>query len=166
MLAGKTFQQRIGIPMGTNPAVFFANFFLFSFELEFATRIIASHCPYHLKVLRSFANCTQRYIDDILVLNNPLFPKYAVYKQDGGDISDEMAPSKWGLYPEYLTLNLEQGSSTSIHFLDVFIFFNRRSNRLESTIYSKANDPKYAKLQFIRYPHISSLLATNCKYNV
>lgn len=40
------FQQIIGIPMGTNCAVFLANFYLFTYEFEFMKRLISNNtCP-------------------------------------------------------------------------------------------------------------------------
>jgi hypothetical protein len=44
----KVFKQRKGIPMGINPGVFFANYYLYDCELEFVTQLVAlvrSHPP-------------------------------------------------------------------------------------------------------------------------
>ena len=91
------FRQSIGIPMGTNAAVFIANLFLFTFELAFVREHINE--PNLLKLFEF----TMRYIDDILSLNNPQFVDIAKL-----------------IYPAELTLNRES-SNFPIHFLDVKI---------------------------------------------
>ena len=53
--------------MGANCAVFLANYFLFTFELDFASNCIAREDP----ALQHFAH-TVRYVDDVLSINNPL----------------------------------------------------------------------------------------------
>ena len=60
-------RQTIGIPMGTNCAVFIANFYLWYCEFDFICRHIDRNS---LAVVRKFEH-TLRYIDDILACNNP-----------------------------------------------------------------------------------------------
>ena len=55
--------------MGTNCAVFLANFYLFTYELDFATQLIADK---QSSILSLFSH-TKRYIDGILSINDPLF---------------------------------------------------------------------------------------------
>ena len=70
-------------------------------------------------VVRTF-QYTKRYIDDILSADNPDFMKYAVFD----DIHfDDGSPA--GIYPRFLTLNLEQ-SGIAVSFLDLFIYFSKR----------------------------------------
>ena len=71
-IGDRIFRQIIGIPMGTNCAVYLANFFLFTYELDFIRTLIAEN---KFDVLKAFAN-TFRYIDDVLPLNNPFFETY------------------------------------------------------------------------------------------
>ena len=42
--------------------------------------------------------------------------------------------------------------------------WNPYTRRMETTIYSKKNDLKFAKLAFIKFPHITSILMNRCKY--
>ena len=110
------------------------------------------------KTLEFFA-ATGRFIDDVLTVGNPLFAEYAIL--DGIQIDGENA----GIYPRFLTLNLESGPAHGVHFLDVQIFYSKRTRRLETTIYSKKNDIKFAKLRFIKYTHMTSKLLNRSKYN-
>ena len=62
-------KQTIGIPMGTNCAVFIANFYLWMCEFDFIRRHIAQNS---ISVVRKFEH-TVRYIDDIFAADNPDF---------------------------------------------------------------------------------------------
>ena len=64
------FKQSVGIPMGTDCAPLIADLFLFSFEFDFMKGLIRKD----LAAARKFSK-TFRYIDDLLVLNNPQFVK-------------------------------------------------------------------------------------------
>ena len=156
MLGDKVFRQKIGIPMGTNCAVHVANYFLFSYELDFVERLIRFD---KIELLKSFM-WTRRYIDDVLNINCPEFAKF--HTLENIRINDEFA----GIYPKALKLNLEIILGHEVHYLDLKIFYNRRSQTFETDIYSKTTDPKFAKLAFCRYPHITSKLSMSCKYNI
>ena len=72
VFAGKIFQQRIGIPMGTNCASLLAGIFLYSYEAN-----LYSPCSRPVgKRLASQFNFIYRYIDDELSINNPDFENY------------------------------------------------------------------------------------------
>ena len=62
------FQRAIDIPMGTDCAPLIADLFLLTFEFEFMKKLIRVD----ISVARKF-NKTFRYIDDLLMLNNPRF---------------------------------------------------------------------------------------------
>ena len=66
MFGGRVFQQTVGIPMGTNCAPLLADFFLYSYEVDFIQWPLKEN---EKKLARSF-NFTFRYIDDVLSLNN------------------------------------------------------------------------------------------------
>ena len=68
------FKQSVGIPMGTDCAPLIADLFPFSFEFDFMKGLIRKD----LAAARKF-NKTFRYIDELLVLNNPHFVK-SIYK--------------------------------------------------------------------------------------
>ena len=67
-LGNKVFRQRVGIPMGTDCAPLLANLFLFYYEYKYMKKLIKTN----IIKARRFNN-TMRYIDDLLVLNNPSF---------------------------------------------------------------------------------------------
>jgi hypothetical protein len=143
-LGDRVYRQIIGIPMGTNCAVFLANFFLFTFELEFAITSIASG---QSAILLHFAH-TVRYVDDILSINNPFM--------------DQLRDT---IYPSYLTLNREH-SGSSVPFLD-FLLYSCRSSRtpLRSRLFDKRTLPKLRNLPLTHYPHSTSFLPSKFKYN-
>jgi len=92
-------RQAIGIPMGIDPAPFWANLFLYQFELRYMTNLISSD-----KVKARHFHSTKRFIDDLCAINDGnLFGK--VYKD---------------IYPEELELKLEH-SGTHASFLNLDI---------------------------------------------
>ena len=142
--------------MGTNCAVHIANFFLFTYELDFIERCIAHN---ELNLLKEFLWC-KRYIDDVLGINCPRLSQFATLE------NIQLHGINFGIYPSFLKLNVEQPPSRKIHFLDLWIYYNKHNRTFETTLYSKRDDPKFSKLAFYRYPHITSKLSTECKYNV
>ena len=66
-LRGKGFQQIVGIPLGTNCASLLADIFLYSYEAEFIQSLLSTG----KKKLASQFHFTNRYIDDVLSINNP-----------------------------------------------------------------------------------------------
>ena len=70
--AGKVFQQKIGIPMGTNCAPLLADIFLYSYEAYFIQSLLSTG----KKQLASRFNLTYRYNDDALNINKPEFEHY------------------------------------------------------------------------------------------
>ena len=68
VFAGKVFQQRVSIPMGTKCV----DIFLYSYEAEFIPSVLSTEKK-HLAVR---FNLTYRYIDDVLSINNSDFENY------------------------------------------------------------------------------------------
>ena len=62
------FRQVIGIPMGSDPAPFFANLFLFYYEWQWIKKAKKDN----IVLARTFHN-TFRYIDDLITINNNYF---------------------------------------------------------------------------------------------
>ena len=58
-------RQDIGIPMGIDPAPFWANLFLYSYEEEYVRNLITND-----KIKARKFHATSRYIDDLLSLND------------------------------------------------------------------------------------------------
>ena len=64
----RVFKQTIGIPMGTDCAPLLANLFLFFYEYKYVKdKLKDNHKQARL------VKHTVRYIDDLLMLNNPNF---------------------------------------------------------------------------------------------
>ena len=155
--AGHILKQVIGIPMGTNAAVFIANFFLFHYELTFITHLLNTN----LTLLKHFEH-TSRFLDDLLSIHNPYFNQY---KQRSNECPH-------GIYPNTgLVLNLEHSALPSIqpcNFLDSRICLNKNKKpyTLYTTLYTKSRDIKYGKVPYITLPPYTSGLAGNCKNNL
>jgi hypothetical protein len=140
------YKQVVGIPMGTNAAVFLANYFLFTYEHAFIERLIEDE---DLQTLHDFLH-TGRYLDDVLVMHNPSFHEHihTLYPQD------------------MLTLNLEQ-QGLDVHFLDVRIYRPRRNRvRYSTKVYDKRTDKKLRHLPHTKFPHIQSFIPSRFKYNI
>ena len=65
LVGDKIFRPCIGIPMGTDCVPLLANLYLFKFEYTFMKNL--------LKTIFPRPDNTFRYIDDLLILNNPSF---------------------------------------------------------------------------------------------
>ena len=78
MFGGRVYQQKVGIPMGTNSATLLAELFLYSYEADFIQGPLKKN---EKKLVRSF-NFMFRYRDDVLSLNNSRF----------GDLVDRIYP--------------------------------------------------------------------------
>ena len=80
------FRQKIGIPMGSDPAPFFANLFLFYYESQWIKSNRYNNFARAKKLFNTF-----RYIDDLLALND----------------SNEFSNTFNEIYPSELVLNKE-----------------------------------------------------------
>ena len=58
-------RQAIGIPMGIDPAPFWANLFLYTYENQFISDLISTD-----KVKARHFSSTKRFIDDLCALND------------------------------------------------------------------------------------------------
>ena len=108
------FQQRVGIPMGTNCSPIIANLFLYKYE----TDLIKSLLKKQKKLARSF-NFTFRYIDDVLSLNNSKF----------GDFVDR-------IYPIELEIKDTTDTDKSASYLDRHLEIDSEG-RLRTKLYDK-----------------------------
>ena len=95
------FQQAIGIPMGIDPAPFWANLFLYTYEEQYITNTIPSD-PAKARHFHS----TKRFIDDLIAIN------------DGGEFGKVFKD----IYPEELDLKIEHsGEHADFLQLDITI---------------------------------------------
>ena len=148
-------RQHIGIPMGTNSGVFLAKYYLFTYELQFVRALVDNKC---FDLLTIFA-LTKRYIDDCLSLNNPHFQKFALKSQD-----EVVENGIHGIYPSCLSLNLEQSSFSTIHFLDVQI--KRHHKTWYTSIFDKREVPPLNQISNVKFPEMDSFLSDGSKYSV
>jgi len=147
----QVYQQIVGIPMGTNCAVFLADLHLFSFELDFITTLIETN---QLTLLHSY-KCTRRYIDDVLAANNPHYEKHRY-----------LSPLRTGIYPaDTLVLNAEQ-TDLPLHFLDIQVLYDIERHNYYTTVWDKRYDPKYHKLPSQKYPLITTALTRNSLFAI
>ena len=116
-LGNKLFRQCIGIPMGSDPAPFFANLFLFYYESSWLKDVKKSNNI----LARKFGNVF-RYIDDLIALNDGL--SFDSYHQE--------------IYPAELELKKENINNTECNFLDMHISIIE--NTINTTLYDKRND--------------------------
>jgi hypothetical protein len=73
------YRQCIGIPMGTNCAVFLANFCLLAYEIDFIKRLLKSNtCPVVLHRLP----LVRRFVDDLFVPDFPFFVNFMYLNQN------------------------------------------------------------------------------------
>ena len=134
----KVFRQVIGIPMGSDPAPFMANLFLYHYESTWIKKLKKND----LQMARRFSN-TFRFIDDLLTINDD-----NLFSENFKDI-----------YPEELTLNLES-SGSSVNFLDLNL---RNSNgHVDVKLYDKRNNFPFS---IVRLPFISSNIPSAIFYN-
>jgi hypothetical protein len=134
------FRQKIGIPMGSDPAPFFANLFLHSYESKWIKSISRNN----LQLARSF-NYIFRYIDDLNALNDN--NQFARYHKD--------------IYPPELVLKKENPShNKTATFLDLNITIINK--QFECKLYDKRDAfPFY----IVRFPYKSSNMPLRMFYS-
>ena len=110
------FQQIIGIPMGSDPAPFFATLFLYHYERKWLLELKKKD----LVSARKFGN-TFRFIDDLNVVN------------DGGYFSEHFHE----IYPKEMELSKENNGSVTASFLDLDIEI--RDDKFHYGLYDKRN---------------------------
>ena len=131
-------RQAIGIPMGIDPAPFWANLFLYQYENRFMTDLIEED-----KVKARHFHSTKRFIDDLCAVNDgDLFGK--VYKN---------------IYPEELELKLEHsGSHATFLNLDITI--------KDGIFIYKLFDKRDAfPFSIVRMPHMDSNIPESIFYS-
>ena len=131
------FKQDIGIPMGIDPAPFWANLFLYFFESKFIKNLLSSGSKRAYKY-----HGIGRFIDDLCALN------------DGNDF----AKSHRNIYPKELELKIEhQGTHATFLDLDITI--------INKTFVYKLFDKRDAFPFFIvRMPHLCSNIPSSIFY--
>ena len=133
-----TMRQTIGIPMGIDPAPFWANLFLYSYEKEYMDSLLATD-----KVKARHFHSTKRFIDDLCAIN------------DG----DEFNRSYRNIYPEDLELKVEHhGQHGSFLSLDISI--------VDGVFIYKLFDKRDAfPFHIVRMPHLESNIPQSIFYS-
>jgi hypothetical protein len=133
------FRQKIGIPMGSDPAPFFANLFLFFYESKW----VKHNAHHNYRKAKGVFN-TVRYIDDLNTLNDDLqFSNY---------ISE--------IYPPELILNKENSSPLQATYLDLEITVD--NNKYVYKLYDKRNAYPFS---IVRFPFICSNIPKRMFYS-
>ena len=131
-------RQAIGIPMGIDPAPFWANLFLYTYEKEYISNLI----PVDPIKARHF-HSTKRFIDDLCAIN------------DGGEFGRIFKD----IYPEELELKIEH-SGLHASFLNLDITIE------DSTFVYKLYDKRDAfPFHIVRMPQISSNIPQSIFYS-
>ena len=132
------FRQIIGIPMGSDPAPFMANLFLYHYEAKWIKNLKKEN----LQKARRFSN-TFRFIDDLLTINdNNLFLE-----------------NFESIYPPELKLNLES-SGDRISFLDLEL--RNINGRLDIRLFDKRDSFNF---EIVRLPFCTSNMPSTMFYS-
>ncbi len=141
ILGDKCFQQRIGIPMGTDCAPFLANLFLFAFEFQWIDKHRKAK-KYNL--LNKFMGCG-RYIDDPLMINN----------------DRTMVTHMSKIYPKKLKLIPDESDDISVSFLDLKLVIK------DCTIFSYIYDKRDCfSFKIVNFPVLSGNIPRSSAYGV
>ena len=101
MIGNSLLRQKIGIPVGIDPAPFWANLFLYTYEDEYMSEFISND-----KVKARHFHATERFVDDLGTLI------------DGGVFNDVFTD----IYPLELHLKIEHsGTHTTFLNLDITV---------------------------------------------
>ena len=137
LIGNKLFLQIIGIPMGIDPAPFWANLHLYSYECDFITSLMALDKGRAIKFLQA---C--RFIDDECNLN------------DGG----EFGRSFKSIYPPQLELKCEhEGSHATFLELDI----TRVDGKFVFKLFDKRNDFPFF---IVRMPNLNGNIPSHVFY--
>ena len=124
--------------MGTNCAVFIANFYLFSYELDYVTEQINLNNVQHIPQLLN----TARYIDDIITFNYSKF--YEVTNR---------------IYPPNICLNQEHAGSQATYLDSHFQTHKKYRNKLYTTTYSNRLNPKFSNVPLTKCLTASNIIS-------
>lgn len=131
-------RQRIGIPMGIDPAPFWANLFLYTYEHDYIKQLIKGD-----RVKAKHFHSTFRFIDDLCAIN------------DGGEFGRVFKD----IYPDELELKVEhEGNSASFLNLDIRI----EGNQFVYKLYDKRDAFPFS---IVRMPYLSSNIPKKIFYS-
>ena len=137
-IGDQVFQQIIGIPMGSDPAPFFANLFLFFYEWQYINNLKKENVIAARKFCYTF-----RFIDDLITINNENFEK-----------------NIRNIYPAELDLKKENQNDKNANFLDLNIEIS--NSTFQTKLYDKRNNFNF---NIIRMPYKSSNIPRKMFYS-
>ena len=129
-VGSKIFCQVIGIPMGSDPAPFFANHFLFFYKCRWSKSIKNSNYD----VARKFGNFF-RFVNDLIAINDG-----NVFENHNNEI-----------YPSELNLKKGNTSHRETTFLDLHLYINE--GHIQTSLCGKRNSYNF---NVVRFPYKSS----------
>ena len=135
----RVMRQAVGIPMGIDPAPFWANLFLYSFEEQHVSSLIKNNVKGRAKCFHS----TKRFIDDLCAVN------------DGGEFGKTFRD----IYPPELELKVEN-EGTEASFLNLHIHI--RDGIFVYGLYDKRDDFPFF---IVRMPHRDSNIPESIFYS-
>ena len=131
-------RQVVGIPMGIDPAPFWANLFLYKYEHQYIKNLIKNN-----RIKAKHFHSTFRFIDDLCAIN------------DGAEFSRVFKE----IYPDELELEVEhQGDSATFLNLDV----NIANNQFVYKLYDKRDAFPFS---IVRMPYHSSNIPSKIFYS-
>ena len=133
------FRQIIGIPIGSDPAPFFANLFLFHYESEW----VKSMSRIDFVRARRLFNC-RRFIDDLIALND----------------NDEFLEACKEIYPDELVVNKENVGNSSASYLNLWVSIG--GDLYDYKLFDKRDDFAF---DIVRFPYSSSNIPTKMFYS-
>ena len=137
-VGGHVFQQRVGIPLGTNCAPILADLFLYSYQADFIHGLLQKN---EKKLARSF-NFTFRYIDDAFSLNNSKL----------GDFADR-------IYSIELEIKVTTDTAMSVSYIDLHLEIDNEG-RIRTKLYD------YFNCSIVNSPFICSNIPAPLAYGV
>lgn len=135
----KVMRQKIGIPMGTDPAPYFANLYLFFYESKWIRKMM----KIEFGTLRKFYNYVNRFIDDLITINN----------------NGHMEIHWKDIYPAELQLNKENDMPIEATFLDLRLEIVDRE--VITSVYDKRDNFPF---EIICYPDLSGNISCKTGY--
>ena len=141
ILGDRCFQQKIGIPMGTDCAPFLANLFLFTCEFQWIDK---QRKAKRYNLLKKFMGCG-RYIDDLFMINN----------------DQVMDTHMSAIYPEELKLIPDKSAGNEVSFLDLNLIF--KDSKIYTYIYDKRDSFSF---QIVNFPVLSGNIPKSSSYGV
>jgi hypothetical protein len=138
----KLFRQKIGMPMGIDPAPFWANIYLYNYEAKYITGLTKSNNTSKKIIARKF-HATSRFIDDLCALN------------DGG----EFGKNHKEIYSREMELKKEHEGHHAT-FLDLDI--NKTNKIFIYKLFDKRDEFPFS---IVKMPFLSSNIPYNIFYN-